>query len=103
MIKGGNQLSQLPSNEDLAMKGSLIINQSLCAYVRWALPYLPEEGVQAVVNFLTTVRFMLYLKCSNWRQISKMLSNFEHIFTFCYLDEAKSIKTDLHLCNLWIG
>ena len=35
------------------MKGSLIINQSLCAYVRWALPYLPEEGVQAVVNFLT--------------------------------------------------
>jgi len=52
-IEGGNQLSQLPSNEDLAMKGSLIINQSLCAYVRWALPYLPEEGVQAVVNFLT--------------------------------------------------
>jgi dsRNA-specific ribonuclease len=35
------------------MEGSLIINQSLCAYVRWALPYLPEEGVQAVVNFLT--------------------------------------------------
>ena len=35
MIKGGNQLSQLPSNEDLAMEGSRIINQSLCAYVRW--------------------------------------------------------------------
>ena len=52
--KGGNQLKQLPSNEDLAKEGSLIINQSLCAYVRWALPYLPEEGVQAVVNFLTT-------------------------------------------------
>ena len=87
-IKGGNQLSQLPSNEDLAMKGSLIINQSLCAYVRWALPYLPEEGVQAVVNFLTTVWFMLYLKCSNWHQISKLLSNCGCLFTFCYLDRA---------------
>ena len=52
--KGGDQLKQLPSNESLAKEGSLIINQSLCAYVRWALPYLPEEGVQAVVNFLTT-------------------------------------------------
>ena len=51
--KGGDQLKQLPSNEALAKEGRLIINQSLCAYVRWALPYLPEEGVEAVANFLT--------------------------------------------------
>ena len=24
-------------------------------------------------------------------------------FSFCYLDGANSIKTDLHICNLWNG
>ena len=44
MIKGGNQLSQLPSNEDLAMEDSRIINQSLCAYVRWVSKPKDLEG-----------------------------------------------------------
>ena len=44
-----------------------------------------------------------YSKCSNWRQISKLLSNFRCLFTFCYLDGANTIKTDLHICNLWTG
>ena len=44
MIKGGNQLSQLPSNEDLAMEGSRIINQSLCAYVRWVSKLKNKRG-----------------------------------------------------------
>ena len=30
------------------------------------------------------VRFISFLKCSNWRQISKLLSNFGCLFTFCY-------------------
>ena len=34
------------------------------------------------------VWFMSYLKCSNWRQILKLLSNFGCLFTFCYLDGA---------------
>ena len=43
------------------------------------------------------------LKCSNWRWISKLLSNFGFLFTFCYLEGANSIKTDLQICNLWTG
>ena len=38
-----------------------------------------------------------------WRRISKLLSNFGCLFTFCYLDGANSIKTDLHICELWTG
>ena len=30
-------------------------------------------------------------------------SNFGCLFTFCYLDGTNSIKTDLHICNLWTG
>jgi hypothetical protein len=55
-----------------------------------------------VKNFLK-LRFMSYLKHSSWRQILKLLSNFGCIFTFCYLDEANSMKTDLDICNLWTG
>ena len=46
---------------------------------------------------------MSYSKCSNWCPISKLSSNFGFLFTFCYLDGANSIKTDLHICNLWTG
>ena len=42
---------------------------------------------------------MSYLKHSSWRRMSKLLSNFGCLFTFCYLDGANSIKTDLHICN----
>ena len=49
------------------------------------------------------VQFILYSQCSSWRQILKLLSYFGCIFTFCYLDGANSIKTDLHICNLWTG
>jgi hypothetical protein len=47
-------------------------------------------------SFFFNVRFISYLKCSNWRRISKLTSNFRCLFTFCYLDGASSIKTDLH-------
>ena len=46
------------------------------------------------------IQFISYSKCSNWCQISKLLSNFGCLFTFCYLDGANSIKTDLHIFNL---
>ena len=49
------------------------------------------------------VRFISYSRCSIWRRISKLSSNFGCLFTFCYLDGANSIKTDLHISNLWIG
>ena len=54
-----------------------------------------------VIN--TNERVISYSKCSNWRQISKLSLNFGCLFTFCYLDGANSIKTDLHICNLWTG
>ena len=49
------------------------------------------------------VRFISYSKCSNWRRISKLASTFGCLFTFCNLDRAYSIKTYLHICNLWTG
>ena len=52
---------------------------------------------------VTYVWFISYSKCSNWRQILKLVSNIGCLFTFCYLDWANSIKTDLHICNLWTG
>ena len=52
------------------------------------------ETLQLIL--LTNVRFISYLK---WRQISKLSSNFRCLFTFCYLDGANSIKTDLHICT----
>ena len=48
----------------------------------------------------TNVWFISYLKCSNWRWLSKLSPNFKCLFTFCYLDGANSIKTDLNICNL---
>ena len=54
-------------------------------------------------NSQIKVRFMSYSKCFNFRQILKLSSNFGCLFTFCYLDGANSIKTDLHVCNLWTG
>ena len=46
-------------------------------------------------------QFISYWKCFNCRRISKLLLNFGCLFTFCYLDGVNSIKTDLHICNLW--
>ena len=51
----------------------------------------------------SNVRFISYLMCFNCRRISKLMSNFECLFTFCYSDGANSIKTDLNTCNLWTG
>ena len=48
------------------------------------------------------VRFMSYSKCSNWRWMLKLLSNFGCLFPF-YLDGANSIKTDLYICNFSTG
>ena len=44
---------------------------------------------------------MSHLKCSNCHWISKLLLNFGCLSTFCYLDGANSIKTYLHICNLY--
>jgi hypothetical protein len=50
-----------------------------------------------LVCTLLNVWFMSYSKCTIWRQILKLSSNFGCLFTFCYLDGANSIKTDLTL------
>ena len=54
--------------------------------------------------FKSNVRFMSYLKCSNWRRILKLLSMFRCLFTFCYLYGANSIKTNMDwlFCNLQV-
>ena len=70
----------------------------------WTIICSSHHAVQlATITNYSKVRFMSYLKCSNWCQISKLSSNFGCLFTFFYLDEANSIKTDLHICKLLTG
>ena len=58
----------------------------------------------SVLNwFLFDVRFMSYLKCSNWRQILKLALNFGYLFTFYYPAWANSLKTKSQTCNLQTG
>ena len=42
------------SNQNLSIVGSELIDHTLKGFVRSALPYLPEEGVEAIKCFLTT-------------------------------------------------
>ena len=49
------------------------------------------------------VQFISYSTCSNWRRISKLLTNFGCLFTFCYSLWANQIKTKLQTCNLQTG
>ena len=78
---------------------------NLIVYLNWARTtfFLMKNGKQLSHVCSSNVQFLSYSKCSNWRQISRLLSNFGCLFTFCYLDGANSIKTDLHICNLWTG
>ena len=62
-----------------------------------------DELEKTAIRFKPKVRFISYSKSSNWHRILKLLSNFECLLTFWYLDGANSIKTDLHICNLWTG
>ena len=42
------------SNENLALIGNNIIGDTLKAFVRIALPNIPEEGVEAIKSYLTS-------------------------------------------------
>ena len=46
---------------------------------------------------------MSYLRCSNWCQISILVSNFGCLFTFCYSSGTNLSKTSLQTCNLQTG
>ena len=56
-------------------------------------------SLETKFEIMSNVRFISYSKCSNWHQISKLLSNFGCLFT-CYFDRANSIETNLQTCNL---
>ena len=45
---------QRSSNANLILKGEDIIEDTILGYTRMAFPFLPEEGVIAVKNYLTT-------------------------------------------------
>ena len=53
--------SSMPTNENLASIGRKVIGDSLRGYLRWALPYLPEEGVEAVTEFLTEDKLLAHV------------------------------------------
>ena len=57
-----------------------------------ASKYTQSLEVEVEYILITNVQFISYSKFSNWRWISKLLSNFGCLFTFCYLDGANSIK-----------
>ena len=66
-----------------------------------------RNKIQLDSNPVTTLKIQLMSgsshirSVSNLRWMSKLSSNFCCLFTFCYLDGANSIKTDLHICNPW--
>ena len=45
----------------LSIVGGDLIDATLKAFVRTALPYLPEEGVEAIKNFLTTEEMLAHI------------------------------------------
>ena len=49
------------SNEKLAEVGKRVILDSLRAYLRTSLPHLPEEGVEAITNFLTREELLAHV------------------------------------------
>ena len=63
-------------------------------------PTTTSRLIKCGFTSITLVRLISYPKCSNWRQISKLFLNFGCLLTFCYLDGANSIKTDLLIFNL---
>merc|ERR1719483_1256900 len=48
----------LVDNSELAREGKEIINKALKQWLRGALPLLPEEGIAAVTDYLTTETMM---------------------------------------------
>merc|ERR1719357_823497 len=48
----------LVDNTKLASDGKVIISDALGSWLRGALPLLPEEGIEAVINYLTTDTMM---------------------------------------------
>jgi hypothetical protein len=64
-------------------------------------PPLPE-------SFQKNINFKLMSGSSHIQSVLigveyKLLLNFGCLSNFFYLDGANSIKTDLHICNLWTG
>jgi len=45
---------QLRPNDDMAAKGAALTADTLAKYLRASFPFLPEEGVSAFVNYLTS-------------------------------------------------
>ena len=87
---GGSGANAASSGSSLSCFGALFsVFRAATDYCRYGnlRQYLlidPTTGEPKKVGFLTYVRFILYLKCSsNWRRISKLLSNFCCLFTFC--------------------
>ena len=84
-------------------------NQWICSQFS-KFKYLPHLTASQISNWKNLVIFnflfyfiLSYSKCSNLCQISKLLSKFECLFTFYYLDGANSHKADLNIYNLWTG
>ena len=53
--------TDLSSNESLAQKGREIIEATLRGYLRVAMPFLPEEGVDAFTNFLMQKKLLAHV------------------------------------------
>ena len=49
------------TNEDLAVEGRNVIENTLKTYLRTALPHLPEEGVEAITKFLTREELLAHV------------------------------------------
>ena len=49
------------ANDELAVEGKNIIDETLKTYLRTSLPHLPEEGVEAITKFLTKEELLAHV------------------------------------------
>lgn len=52
---------KLLDNSKLAEQGKKVIDETLTNYIRWALPHLPQEGVEAIKDYLTTPKLLAHV------------------------------------------
>lgn len=75
----------LPTNETLAEQGSQIISIYLKAFLRYAYPNFPEEGISAVHDYLTTNNMLEY--------IGKNLGMYDLILSADFPPSASTVAT----------
>ena len=81
------------SNIQLAESGRQVIEESLRGYLRWAMPYLPEEGVDAFTHFLMQKKLLAHVSF----HIGTMDLILSEVGIVCDIFWPFFLQSDLHI------